>query len=91
MHTSEIIQLRRWTTPTRYYRVLVQQNLFGNWELVRAWGGVGTKFGRLTVQPAVDYDQAVLMLEGESRRRGQRGYVRADDVALNALDRRAAP
>jgi hypothetical protein len=81
MQQSETTQFPRWTTPTRYYRALVQQNLFGEWEVLRAWGGVGNRFGRLTVRPAANYDDALVMLEVEGRRRSRRGYLRVDGQA----------
>jgi len=66
--------VHRWTTATRYYQLFVQRNLFGQWELVRAWGGRNSRLGRHLVDPATSRDDALAMLATESRRRQRRGY-----------------
>lgn len=65
---------RRWVTDSRYYRATVQQDLFGGWELLKAWGGLGSRLGRHQVFPATSREQAFELLEAEERRRISRGY-----------------
>ena len=65
---------RRWVTDSRYYRAIVQQDLFGCWELLKAWGGLGSRLGRHQVCPATSREQAFELLEAEERRRVSRGY-----------------
>jgi predicted DNA-binding WGR domain protein len=67
----------RWITSTRYYRALVQQNLFGQWELVRFWGGRGNRLGGYLVQPANNRDEALVWMFKEAKRRHKRGYTSA--------------
>ncbi|MDM0029819.1 hypothetical protein [Variovorax saccharolyticus] len=39
--------MHRWENPAerRYYQATVQQNLFGDCELVRIWGGIDSARG----------------------------------------------
>lgn len=65
---------QRWETPERYYTLVVQRNLFGEWELVRAWGGRGVRLGAVRVDPAADFGEAAAMMAAEAERRKRRGY-----------------
>lgn len=76
--------LQRWETATRYYLTLVQQDLFGTWELVRMWGGKGSGRGGFLHEPARDHAHALQLLEDAARRRKQRGY---SEVAPQASPR----
>jgi predicted DNA-binding WGR domain protein len=67
-------RLFRWESPTRYYLAHVQQNLFGCWELVRMWGGKGSRRGGGLCEPAADQAHALQLLDDTGRRREQRGY-----------------
>lgn len=67
-------QVHRWETATRYYLALVQQDLFGEWELVRMWGGKGSRHGGGLCEPAADQGQALQLLDDTARRRERRGY-----------------
>ena len=63
-----------WLTEQRYYMLQVQLNLFGDWELLKAWGGRGSRRGGYRVMPAQDAGQAMTFLNTESHRRARRGY-----------------
>lgn len=65
----------RWETATRYYVGRVQENLFGQWELMRVWGGRGNRLGGMLVVPASSQAHALQLLSAEDKRRGQRGYA----------------
>lgn len=73
---------QRWETPVRYYTLVVQRNLFGQWELVRAWGGRGTRLGAVRVDPAASFDEASSLMDAESMRRERRGYRPAGSSLL---------
>jgi predicted DNA-binding WGR domain protein len=64
----------RWTSPTRHYTAAVHQDLFGDWVLVRSWGGQGSFRGGHRVRVAADREQALQWLSREARRRERRGY-----------------
>lgn len=57
----------------RFYRMTVQRNLFGEWELLREWGRIGRK-GRVRLDR---FDQAVAAAEAlrkMARMKARRGY-----------------
>lgn len=62
-----------WINPQsrRYYTAAIVTNLFGQPELVRAWGGIGSSRGGQSSQPDPDPDALARL----AKRRKQRGYV----------------
>ena len=62
-----------WINPQshRYYSAELVTNLFGEPELVRAWGGIGSARGGQSSEP----DPAPDALVRVAKRRKQRGYV----------------
>lgn len=65
----------RWQSSTRYYVAQVQCNLFGEWELMRAWGGLDSRRGGCKAEPAGSEKAAHELLQLEYRRRAKRGYA----------------
>ena len=66
-----------WINPekARYYQVFLGQDLFGDWTLITAWGGIGSNRGRMH-STGVASDEAGVEQIGEiARRRAQRGYA----------------
>jgi hypothetical protein len=74
MNSVETPAVQRWTTRERHYLLRVQTNLFGEWELLKAWGGRGSLRGRHQAVPADDLSHALRLLAKEAHRRGLRGY-----------------
>jgi predicted DNA-binding WGR domain protein len=74
--------MTRWENPLtrRYYQAAVQQNLFGDWEVMCIWGGIGSARGRQWVVP-VDQQAADAELARIAARRAQRGYQRVDGLS----------
>lgn len=66
--------VQRWTTQDRYYTLRVQQDLFGQWELLKVWGSLHSRHGRHQVCPAASLEAAASLLTSEARRRARRGY-----------------
>jgi hypothetical protein len=66
----------RWENPAtrRYYRAIVQQNLWGDWELYCVWGGIGSQRGNSKAIPASSGDDARLKLAALTTRRLKRHY-----------------
>ncbi len=66
----------RWenSLKKRYYLVMIEQDIFGQWVLIRVWGGIQTKLGRTQVSVLDNKKQGVEMLKIISIRRKQRGY-----------------
>lgn len=72
---------QRWETSERYYIAVVQQNLFGDWELMRIWGGKGSARGSMLCQPATNQAEALDHLSAVAQMRQRHGYRR---VALSS-------
>lgn len=66
----------RWENSNnrRYYTVIVQQNLFSEWEVFCIWGGIGTRRGNSKVFPATDLNDAQEKRRHLAIRRRQRHY-----------------
>jgi predicted DNA-binding WGR domain protein len=64
----------RLETPTRYYLLAVQRDLFGRWEVWRAWGAKGSALGNHMRQPADSADEAHLVARQVLALRIRRGY-----------------
>ena len=66
----------RWENPSnrRYYAAVVQQNLFGEWEMFCYWGGIGTRRGGSRAMPALSREDALHKLAKLSTRRSRRHY-----------------
>lgn len=70
------MSLQRWELVQvgRYYQALVQENLLGEWEILRMWGGIGSARGGRQCVPLPSRTAARLALTDTSKRRAQRGY-----------------
>lgn len=70
----------------RYYRVLLSQDLFGDWVVTRVWGGIGKATGRITHISCPSYDEAKLTIKNIIKHRKQRGYCLCESkVDVEAL------
>jgi len=65
-----------WIHPEklRYYQADLVKDLFGDWTLVRAWGGVGTARGCRRITWVASEDEGLRKLAELDRRRQKRGY-----------------
>ena len=68
----------RWVNETkaRYYQVHLLQDLFGEWTLIRVWGGLGSRRGGMRSTGVASYADGLAQLEAIGKRRHQRGYRR---------------
>jgi predicted DNA-binding WGR domain protein len=64
----------QWTKNTRFYRIILHQDLFGDWILTRAWGRIGTKQGGAKEHPT-SYERGRELLARLARIRKYRGYA----------------
>lgn len=66
----------RWINDAtaRYYQVHLIQDLFGEWTLIRVWGGLGTRRGAMRSTGVASYADGQAQLEAIGKRRRQRGY-----------------
>ena len=63
-----------WETDTRYYSVILQQDLFHSWNITRQWGGRhNERFGQKS-NAFFSIEEAQKELEVIYKTREQRGY-----------------
>jgi predicted DNA-binding WGR domain protein len=78
MHHPEFDLWRhqRWENPVsrRYYEAWLLKNLFGDWEIVCRWGGIGANSGNSKVYPANSRDVALELFQTIHKRRLKRQY-----------------
>jgi hypothetical protein len=72
-------QHERWVnrTKARYYETHLSRDLFGEWILVKVWGGCGSSRGRLASTGVASYGEGLDALREIGERRSARGYERA--------------
>jgi hypothetical protein len=59
----------------RYYRVVAQLDLFGDWTLVRSWGSLDSHHGQVCTELISTYELGQKVIEDISKRRAYRGYL----------------
>ena len=77
---------RSWINPekARYYQVFLDQDLFGDWTLIKVWGGIGSNRGRMHGTGVESYEAGIELVDEIARRRARRGYA---SVSADANDR----
>ena len=75
----------RWVKHTRYYEVLLHQDLWGGWIVTRIWGRRDSSLGQVRHQPCESYVEGLDQVQQIQQRRAQRGYAPVGDVTLPAL------
>ncbi len=70
-------QRRRWENPKkgRYYEAWTHKNLFGEWEVLCAWGGIGTKQGGSKAIPTDSIEAAGDIMATIHAKRLKRHYL----------------
>ena len=68
---------RSWINPekARYYQVFLDQDLFGDWTLIKVWGGIDSNRGRMHSTGVASYEAGIKLVDEIARRRAQRGYA----------------
>jgi hypothetical protein len=71
-----------WINPekARYYQVFLDQDLFGDWTLIKVWGGIGSNRGRMHSTGVASYEAGIELVGEIARRRSQRGYTCAPSM-----------
>ena len=70
-------QHRAWVNPAkaRYYQVFLDRDLFGEWTLIKVWGGIGSNRNRMHSTGVAPYEAGIELVDEIARRRSQRGYT----------------
>jgi hypothetical protein len=72
-----------WINPekARYYQVFLDQDLFGDWTLITAWGGIGSNRGRMHSTGVGSYEAGPeLSLKRERHRRSSQTPYRSSSA-----------
>jgi predicted DNA-binding WGR domain protein len=64
-----------WKSNSRYYIVHLQENLFGEYTLVKNWGGINNKLGGAQMHTFASIDGALVEVDRVSKIRVKRGYL----------------
>jgi len=75
--------MQHWIHPGkyRYYQAELVADLFGDWSLVRAWGGLGTPRGGCKITGVACYEDGLREIEALDAHRQKRGYVPVESLA----------
>ena len=74
--------MQHWIHPGkyRYYQAELVADLFGDWSLVRAWGGLGTPRGGYKIAGVACYEDGLREIESLDAHRQKRGYVPVESL-----------
>lgn len=75
-YTTEQWRALRWETSSRYYEARVQQDLWGEWQVVRTWGGKRSRRGGMKAEVCASREEACARITAVAQHRRQRGYER---------------
>jgi predicted DNA-binding WGR domain protein len=82
----------RWEKGNRYYRVLLQPDLWHQWVVIRSWGRKNTALGRVVLLPVASYEDGLASIEQMGRVRQRRGYTLVNVGAMeNVAERTRVP
>ncbi len=59
----------------RYYLVVLDRDLLGDWTLIKIWGGIDSNRRRMHSTGVASCEAGVELVDEIGRRRAQRGYV----------------
>ena len=63
-----------WKSEDRYYHLSLTQNLFGEWLIIRRWGGLKNRIHGSKAYYLQNLDEAILQTNQIHKRRISRGY-----------------
>jgi len=74
------IQPEKWRryyfeSKDRYYIVILQQDLFHEWSIIKCYGGKDNKLGNLIIQSCDSYNEAIKEIEEIKKTRKAHKYV----------------
>jgi hypothetical protein len=74
-------QSHYFTRGTRYYRLTLMQDLFGQWVVLREWGSIPRRTVRWIAMPTATYQEAQQLLASLIERRLKRRYEEVTSVS----------
>ncbi len=74
-----------WQKHTRYYKAILCQDLFGDWVVVRVWGSLASRAGRIASSWVANEGEGEMALCKIAKRRLAHGYT--DILKLQRCDK----
>ena len=73
---APVVARMRWVNEDkrRYYQAALVRDLFGDWVLVTAWGGLDSHLGKMASTAVESQADGQARMQALDRRRRQRGY-----------------
>ena len=71
----ELLRHLKFETETKYYHAILCRDLFGNWVILRYWGGKSSRLGSSCTDFCESYAEAVKKLQELQKVRRYRGYT----------------
>lgn len=69
--------IHSWYKANRYYRINLCQDLFGDWVIIRAWGSLTSRAGRVVSEWVTDEWTGQRKVSEISKKRLAHGYVKS--------------
>jgi len=76
--TNELPVHIRWEKKSRYYRVILQKDLFDTWCLTRVWGKRNASLGQIRHLSVSNYNEGIIKINEIEKTRLQRDYLRVN-------------
>ena len=64
----------RWETENKYYIAWLEEDLFEDWVLIKAWGDKYSRLGNIRQELCDSYNNGIFRLQTLDKKRQQRGY-----------------
>jgi len=76
-YMHELWQEKYWVNPqnNRYYRIVLQQNLFAEWVIIKIWGTLHTKLGNTKTYLCSSYEDALEKASQIAKQRTRKKYI----------------
>lgn len=71
---QKIPQFWQWKSEERYYTIRLQRDLFGEWSLIKSWGGLRNKLGSYSIEICETYESAMETIRKTDLKRKKRHY-----------------
>ena len=65
----------RWETENKYYIAWLEEDLFKDWILIKAWGDKHSRLGSVRKELCDSYHNGIFRLQTLDKKRRQRGYL----------------
>ena len=79
--SSQEPQLYLYESEQRYYKIILQRDLFGDWSVMRIYGGRYSKRGGSKMDNHLTYEEAISKIKLVDKQRRKRGYKLVNNIS----------